>query len=107
MSRLLFPAVPLSLPEMFDGGGRDAPVLALGHDLPHHLLVLHVGLFDGGHPLPYVAPLGLEILELDPALVPGLLAALPGHLLAHVREHLPEAKQPAIVEALIVVSLRL
>ena len=77
---------------MFDAGGRDAPVLAVGHHLPHHILVLHVGLLDAGHSVPHVAPLGLEVLELDAALVPGLLAALAQHLLAHVREHLQKIR---------------
>jgi hypothetical protein len=73
---------------VLDTGGRDAAVLAVGHDLADDVLVLHVRLLDAGHAVPHVAPLRLEVLELDAALVPRLLAPLAQHLFAHVREHL-------------------
>jgi hypothetical protein len=87
---------------MLDAGGRHAPVLAVGHDLAHHVLVFHIRLFDAGNPVPDVAPLGLEVLQLDAALVPGLLAALAQHLLAHVGEDLA---QHEVIKSLTVIFL--
>ena len=73
---------------MLYAGWRHASRLAFLTKGPDNLLVIQIRAFNPWNPVLDVAPLTLEVLQLDPALVPALLAALPRHLGADIAENL-------------------
>ena len=78
---------------MFETGWRDSPALALHDQVPHDVLIVQVHGGHGGDALADVAELGLEVLQLDAALVPGLVGALSVQTLGNVAENLGENGQ--------------
>ena len=82
------------LKQFLCGVGHWLGLTALSHtltfpnELAHHVVVLEVEGVDGRYPLFDVPVLGLEVLQLDPALVPGLFGALGTHSLGDQTEYL-------------------
>ena len=83
---------------MLDTGRRHSAGLTFLTQVPDNFLIIQIRALNPRDPVLDVAPLTLKVLQLDPALVPALLAALSRHLGADVAEHLLVPLSVEVVE---------